>query len=281
MPRPEIPADHRTANDHFDRAVDFERSGKFDDAVDELRQSAKLEPSSGDIHINLAALLEKTGCIEESLPIARRAVELCPAAPIAHYNLGKVLQSEAKLVEAISAYSDAIALDPSFALAYTNRGCCRLLLGDYSAGWVDYQWRLRTPQVQIDQYPQPLWDGRPLAEGTLLIHGEQGVGDEIQFVSCLPDVVPLAKRCVLVCHPRLAKLMARSIPAIAVVGHERKPDHIPPRFRIAIDAQISSGDLPKYMRPSIDAFPRRQRFLLADPAQKAVGAAASRRLDPG
>ena len=105
------------------------------------------------------------------------------------------------------------------------------------------------------------WDGRPLAEGTLLIHGEQGVGDEIQFVSCLPDVVPLAKRCVLVCHPRLAKLMARSFPAIAVVGHERKPDHIPPRFRIAIDAQISSGDLPKYMRPSIDAFPRRQRLL--------------------
>ena len=148
-----------------------------------------------------------------------------------------MLQSDGKLVEAISAYSHAIALDPSFALAYTNRGCCRLLLGDYSAGWADYQWRLRTPQVQTDQYPQPLWDGRPLAEGTLLIHGEQGVGDEIQFASCLPDVVPLAKRCVLVCHPRLAKLMARSFPAVAVVGHERKSDHIPPQFRIAIDAQ--------------------------------------------
>ena len=66
MPRPEIPADHRTAKDHFDRAVDFERSGKFDDAVDELRHAAKLEPSSGDIHINLAALLRKPGLEESS-----------------------------------------------------------------------------------------------------------------------------------------------------------------------------------------------------------------------
>ncbi len=104
---------------------------------------------------------------------------------------------------------------------------------------------------------------------------------KFSLLSCLPDVVPLAKRCVLVCHPRLAKLMARSFPAVAVVGHERKSDHIPPQFRIAIDAQISSGDLPKYMRPSIDAFPRRQRFLLADPAQKRHWRSRFEALGPG
>ena len=268
MPSPNATVAHRSAQDYFDQAARLERAGQLDEAVIQLRQAARLNPNSGDVQINLAALLEKTGQLDESLPAARRAVELCPDLAIAHYNLGKVLQSCAKLDEAISAYSDAIELDQSFALAYTNRGCCRLLQGDYTAGWSDYQWRLCTPLVQTDRYSQPRWDGKPLAEGTLLIHGEQGIGDETQFASCVPDLVPLAKQCVLVCQPRLAKLFARSLPAVAVVPHERKPDRVPPQFRINIDAQIALGSVPMYLRQSMGEFPLRQRYLLADPQGK-------------
>ena len=111
--------------------------------------------------------------------------------------------------------------------------------------------------VQIDRYPQPRWNGRTVAEGTLLIHGEQGIGDEIQFASCVPDLVPLAKRCVLVCHPRLAKLLARSFPAVAVVAHERKSDAVPPTMPIAVDAQIPAGSVPNYLRRSVERFSQR------------------------
>ena len=121
----------------------------------ELRRAAELDANSREVHVNLAALLEKTGRLDEALLIARRAVVLCPELPISHYNLGKVLQSGGNLDAAISAYSDAIELDASFALAYTNRGCCRLLQRDFAAGWADYEWRFRTPLVQIDRYPQP------------------------------------------------------------------------------------------------------------------------------
>ncbi len=279
--RPDVDFDQRSVKDRFDQAVAFERAGKLDDAIVELRRAAELDATSREIHVNLAALLEKTGRLDEALPIARRAVQLCPELPISHYNLGKVLQSGGKLDAAISAYSDAIELDASFALAYTNRGWCRLLQSDFDAGWADYEWRFRTPLVQIDRYPQPRWNGTPLPEGTLLVHGEQGVGDEIQFASCVPDLVPLVKKCVLVCHPRLAKLLARSFPGVTVVAHERKSDGLPPQIPIAIDAQIAAGSVPNYLRRSVDDFPTRERYLLADPRQKRQWRERFETLGPG
>ena len=60
------------------------------------------------------------------------------------------MQSLGQLDEAIVAYSKSVAIDKQFALAYANRGCCRLLPGDYAPGWADYQWRLRTGQVDIN-----------------------------------------------------------------------------------------------------------------------------------
>ena len=195
-------------------------------------------------------------------------MELRPDLPIAHYNLAKVLQSIGNLDAAIGAYSDALELDRDFALAYANRGCCHLLLGDYSAGWADYQWRLSTQHVQIDRYSQPRWNGALLPNGTLLIHGEQGMGDEIQFASCTPDLVPLAKKCVLAVHPRLARLFARSFPAVAIVAHERKSNGIAPTLPLAIDAQIPAGSVPMHLRCTDADFPQRKRFLLADPQLK-------------
>ncbi|HEY2761455.1 MAG TPA: tetratricopeptide repeat-containing glycosyltransferase family protein, partial [Pirellulales bacterium] len=264
---PEFAAAKLAAKAHFDCAGALEQSGKLDEAVAELRRAAKLDPQAGEAQINLAALLEKLGHVDESLAAARRAVELRPDHPIAHYNLARVLQTIGRLGEADAEYSRAIELDREFALAFTNRGCCRLLQGNYAAGWSDYEWRLRTALVQTDRYPQPRWNGRPLPTGTLLIHGEQGIGDEIQFASCIPDLVPLADQCVLVCHPRLARFMARSFPAVVVVGHDRQANGVPPQLPLPIDAQIASGSVPMYLRRTLDGFPTRKRYLLADPQQ--------------
>ena len=43
-----------------------------------------------------------------------------------------------------------------------------------------------------DHLRAPVWDGASLAGKTILIHGEQGVGDEIMFASCYSDVIQQA-----------------------------------------------------------------------------------------
>ena len=80
---------------------------------------------------------------------------------------------------------------------------------------------------------------------------------------------------------RLAKLLARSFPAVAVVAHERKSDAVPPTMPIAVDAQIPAGSVPNYLRRSADDFPTRDRYLLADPKQKRQWRGRFETLGPG
>ena len=233
---------------HFELACAFEQAAQWHEAVTHLQRAATFNPPSVEVLVNLTALLEKTDRLEEALSYGRQATMLHPRHPVVHYNLANVLQSLGRLDDAIAEYSKAIEIDPEFALAYTNRGCCHLLQGNDGDGWPDYEWRLRTPQVQLVPFPQPRWHGQPLPQGTLLVHGEQGIGDEILFASCLPEVVTKVGKCVFVCDPRLSTLMARSFPAITVVGHSRQSSNSLPQLPLPIDAQISSGSLPLYLR---------------------------------
>ncbi|HEY2880917.1 MAG TPA: tetratricopeptide repeat protein, partial [Pirellulales bacterium] len=249
-------------------AAALEQCLRFDNAAGHLERAIALDPQSVQAHANLAALLEKLDRTDDALKTARRAITLDPNQPIAHYNLGKILQSQGKIAEAIAAFDNAIELDPQFALARATRGSCRLLVEQYPTGWSDYEWRLQTGQIQLPRFPQPLWTGQPLETGTLLVHSEQGIGDEILFASCLPEVITRVGKCVFICHPRLARLMARSFPAAVVVAQAPAADRAPPKLPLAADFQIPSGSLPMHLRPTAESFPRRKRFLLADPEKR-------------
>jgi tetratricopeptide (TPR) repeat protein len=262
-------------------ACALEQTDRWEEAVAQLRRALSLDPQLTEARINLAALLEKLDRPEEALACGQQGIAANPGHAVAHYNLGSILQSLGKLDEAIAAYSKAIELDGQFAVAYTNRGCCRLLQSNNTVGWPDYEWRLHTPQVRVAAYAQPRWNGQSLLGKTLLVHGEQGVGDEILFASCLPEVVTRVEKCVLVCDPRLAKFMARSFPAITVVGHPRQAGGPLPPLPVPIDFQIPIGSLPMHLRTDANSYPTRKRFLLADPQKKQQWRKRLEALGPG
>ena len=106
-----------------------------------------------------------------------------------------------------------------------------------------------------------------MAGTTLLVHGEQGVGDEVLFASCYGELVARAGHCVLVCDPRLAPLFRRSFPAASVVGYERRKDHQPASLERQVDWQVPAGSVPRFFRRRKADFPPRQQFLVADPSQ--------------
>src|ERR1700744_1251788 len=49
-----------------------------------------------------------------------------------------------------------------------------------------------------------------IAGKTVIVWGDQGIGDEIMFASCIPDLIKDAKRVIFDCHPRLVSLFERS-----------------------------------------------------------------------
>jgi tetratricopeptide (TPR) repeat protein/ADP-heptose:LPS heptosyltransferase len=244
-------------------------SGQDPEAVACYRRAFEINPQYGDAALNLAAVLDRLEQYEAALAWAQRAAELLPTNPIAHFNLANVRRALGKLDAASAAIQAAIGLDPNFANAHWNHACCRLLAGDFAMGWQAYEWRERAGVVPLDRYPQPRWQGESLEGQTILVHAEQGIGDEILFASCLPDLIARAGRCVVVCEPRLEKLFARSFPRATVHGFARRRDRAGATLSEPIDKQAPAGSLPLYLRQSRAAFPLRQRFLVAGPEARA------------
>lgn len=111
--------------------------------------------------------------------------------------------------------------------------CARLQLGYLD--WKGWEWRDPRP-LRKDL---PLWKGE---KGKVLLHGEQGVGDEVLFAQCLPELLENDIEIFWECDPRLKSLFQRNFP-VTVVGRDYGDQGSPEaEFRLPI------GELPKLYR---------------------------------
>jgi tetratricopeptide (TPR) repeat protein len=149
------------------------------------------------------------------------------------------------------------------------RGMIHLQHENYAEGWAYYRYRSFSEGRQTRLLPFPLWQGEPLQGKTVLVLAEQGLGDQVMFASCLPDLLQLRPRqIVLEAHHRVAKTLARSFPEIRVfpsgqLGFDWLPSDLAPDYYIHI------ADLARHFRPSKDAFPNHKGYLRADPVRVA------------
>jgi len=300
---------------HFSLGLVLRQFGDFGAAVEHLRRAFYLSPDFAEAAKECALLQILLGDHEGAMDIARKGLEASPSAAELHAalglgyqkvhrpelalqcyeqaralghdsaellnNLGYVLQELGRVPEALSCYDRAIALQPDFPLARFYRALSRLLTGDYAQGWPDYEMRLISEDRphRPDSYSR--WTGEPLAGRTILIWSEQGLGDEIMFASCLPEIIGAAGRCVVECNPRLKPLFRRSFPAARV--YAARPDRsVPEDVRAeGIDCEIPIGSLALYLRRSLRDFPRHEGYLDADAERSARWRERLSTLGPG
>ena len=229
-------------------------------------KSTQFNPPYQPAFVNISAILEQQERYEESLQWARKAVELKSDCPLAHYNLANSLRECGRVADAISHYELAVKYRPDYAKAKWNLGICHVLLGHFAQAWPLFELRDVAEEVKLDKYAQPRWDGSPLAGKTIVVHAEQGIGDEVLFASCFDDVIRQAGKTILVCEPRLQKLFARSFPRATVYAWARRKDWGPMPLAELVDFQIPAGSLPLCFRNRAEDFPQRDRFLTVDPA---------------
>ena len=117
---------------------------------------------------------------------------------------------QGQLAEAALCFEQALTIDPRHRMAPWNRGCLRLLQGDFERGWPDYEQRWAQPGNAPRSFEQPRWDGSNLEGKTILVYAEQGLGDTIQFARYLPLVKERGGTIIFECQPSLLSLMAGS-----------------------------------------------------------------------
>jgi tetratricopeptide (TPR) repeat protein len=151
-------------------------------------------------------------------------------------------------------------------IAY-NLGCAHLMKREWSVGWKLYESALGIHESRRERIfndpDEGRWDGSK--NKTVVAYGEQGIGDEISFASCIPDLIRDSKKVVIECDHRLEGLFKRSFPLADVYGT---------RYRVAdwalnykFDGRVSFGSLPKFYRNKESAFPGTP-YLTADPERR-------------
>ena len=113
------------------------------------------------------------------------------------------------MAEAIDNYSRAIALKPDHPVIHMSRAMAWLQAGDFEHGWPEYEWRLKTGEIEIPAFRQPAWDGTPLDGRTILLYADFGLGDSIQFIRYASLVADRGGDVVVACPKPLSRLFAR------------------------------------------------------------------------
>ena len=98
-------------------------------------------------------------------------------------NYGNVLRECGQAKRSVPFLQHAILLNPDHPTAQFNLAVSYLIQGDYERGWAQYEsrWNFEHLAGTEPKFSQPRWRGEDLNGKTILVVGEQGHGDNIQF----------------------------------------------------------------------------------------------------
>jgi hypothetical protein len=115
-------------------------------------------------------------------------------------NYGNVLRECGDPAGAIPFLQRSMQLAPDHPTAPFNLAVAYLLAGDYVRGWPQYEtrWNYEHLAGTLPKFDQPRWTGQDIKGKTVLIIGEQGHGDNIQFVRFVDDIRARGAKSVLV-----------------------------------------------------------------------------------
>ncbi len=254
---------------------------KYDEAVDVLKLALNFNREDPLLWNTLGTVLSEQGQVESSKLFYEEALRNDASFVKARYNLGNAHQVLGDLDQALAACDEALAgrtsLDEA-AMMRMSRSTMLMCLGRVGEGWDEYEVRFDPNFADVLHFfiDRPKWTPDLDVRGkSILVIGEQGLGDEVLFGNLLPDLIedvgPTGK-VTLAVEERLVDLFQQSFPSIEVGAHVTfRYEHRVVRAAkfvedpTTIDAWVPLASLLRKYRRSVESFPKRKNFLSADP----------------
>jgi hypothetical protein len=137
-------------------------------------------------------------------------------------NYGNVLREVGEPEGAIPFLTRSIQLDPNNITAQFNLAVAHLLSGNYAQGWPAYEVRFNYEHLAgtFPKFIQPRWTGQDIKGKTILVVGEQGHGDNIQFVRFLYNLHVMGAEIILQVTDGLVPMLSSSPIIKRVSGYD-------------------------------------------------------------
>ncbi len=225
-----------------------------------IERALAKQPSVAAWHSNLSGLYRLLYRFDDAVTAAREAVRLQPAIPRFQVNLGKALMDRGEREAAVDAFLAALAKEPTHPEAHLAIGQILLARGEMKPGWLEYEWRNQLDQARgmLPKMAAPAWNGMRLPQDRILLVGDQGYGDTLQFCRYVPEVASRCREVVVGCSPDIAPLL-RSVRGVAAC-HTRW-DQIPPHKVFCL-----MSSLPGLFATDLPTIPAPIPYFSVDPA---------------
>lgn len=205
------------------------RLNHHDEGIAVLRAALERAPDYEPALVNLGSMFVNEGTPELGIPHLERACEL--GAAKGRYEKGS--RWNLALL-----YLEAARFKEGFDLYRTGLGAERLVRN-----------------YGVDDIPEPAQLQPEHKGGTLIVYGEQGIGDELMMGQLIKDAQEEFDHVIFECHPRLEKLHRAAHPGLTLYP-TRKDTHIawPASDRVRADYKAPIFDLASRYRPDVESF---------------------------
>lgn len=246
----------------------FEKAGNTVVAYHFFKKVTELQPNDANSWINFGRVAEDMWRTQEAERAYYKGLKIAnrdESKRLLYGNLSALCIDNGRYEEGEKHALKSLAIKDT-TLARSNLGFCQLAQRNWAEGWKNYRHTIGNEWRKRVQYKgEPEWDGSP--GKTVVLYGEQGLGDEVSFASMVPDALRICKKLILDVDPRLKALFQRSFPDAKVYGTRNAKPSDGLKWEKAdhdFDCSLALGQIGEYFRTGDERFPGTP-YLVADP----------------
>lgn len=256
-------------------AVAYELTARDSESLALLEEAVAANPSDIEAWTNLCRIYPRRRELEHALAAGKRAVQLDPSNVSALSNYSLTLKEAQRWTEATEHAQAAANNAPTIARFPFNLSILDLVQGNYARGWENFESRWNGSGELRNTHPTftvPRWDGEPLRGKTVLLWGEQGFGDVLQFCRFVPmlakQIQAQGGTLVWAAFAGVHALVARTAPKnVECLPHTAALPHFDYHFPLL--------SLPKHFAIDEATIPAKKAYLSADADRAAAWRAES------
>ena len=221
----------------------------------ELAYALERFPDNGSIKHEAARLLFKMGETGEGLKYAIAAAEDAPEDYHRIVTLGVHYLMLDQPETAFEQFKKARELAPQSLVGLDwNLSLAYLALGDLETGWRLHPARFSDAASQVIRrtFDVPAWEGEDISDKTVLVWGDQGLGDALKAGTMLPDLIERAGKVIIELSKKATPWYQKSFPGTlcrpAAFDAEKRA------LNSDFDVHANISDLARFFRNSLDDF---------------------------
>lgn len=228
-----------------------------------LQRAIALRPGVASWYAHLSSLCRATYRMDEALAAGQESIRLEPNNADNLVNLSLIFVDVDDRERAIACLLRALGQKHDHADGHLALAQNLLAMGDFGPGWLEYEWRNETEAGKntMPKMTSAAWNGMAIPKGRILLVGDQGYGDTIQFARYISRVAEMCEEVVLGCSAEMGPIL-QNIPGVKQFCHRWNdvPGH-------AAHCRLSS--LPYLFQTRMETIPAQVPYLKAEPERVA------------